>query len=196
MFEKPIEVVCWWDPALDMTKSEREEYARTRDPKLLRVLPGEEPTRYLVRLISVAHMRFCDQALTEGERNARAFTAGVERVLKPRLRNGTRPESVEGTIVSRDGLRLWDDSDLEALGCYPAEKEIGGVAYAHSYFPQGEERRFLLPPSSDPAWALVDSRHAEKLLRDARQSSSAPSSERATTFAPSGDADTAATATA
>lgn len=175
---KLLEVVCAWDRALDMTKPEREEYAKTRDIKLIRERFGMKATRYFIRMISSYHMRTIDESPTLKARAVNAFCAGVERIEHARDVNGTVHPVLQGTehveVPGGGKIRVWTVADLEALHNRWAEDEIGGVAYAHSDFPPGEEKRYPPLRSWGPVSDLVDSLHVEKIQRDAVLSNGAP----------------------
>lgn len=175
---KLFEVVSWEDPALDMTAEERVVYRETRDITKIREIPGMKAMRFFIRMIPMSLMRFIDEARSERERSYRAFMAGVERIENARLGDGSTESCARGTLTSEVAgvgrIVVWSDADLERLHLGRIEREIGGVAYAHSDFHSDAVRIYPPPPGLELAWATVERLHAEKILRDAAKSSGVP----------------------
>lgn len=197
--DRTLRVVCCFDPALDLSKEELDEYVDKRpDASTLRLLPGTKATVYHVRPLSKAMMRHCDAALDSTERALRAFIAGVEKIENLVQDDGTVTPLLQPTLpVPLPGgaqVRFWRDEELELVSHW-ALVEIGGVAYSHSSFPPGIARHYLLLRSSPLVVEAVTRRLAGRILRDAPKSSETPEPERTKTPAESGGAPTAATAT-
>lgn len=200
--DRLLRAVVHYDPALDLTEKQREEYAENRpDPSTLAVLPGMKPTVYHVRPISKKMMRqFVSTAEDVTTRATRAFLVGVSRVDNVVNEDtGELLTCVEptGIVKNADGseLRVWNDAELEILSTW-AVAEIGAVAFAYSDFPRGIARHYPLLRSSHLVWGEVARLHAAKSQRDALQSNG--KQEQAATPRPdsSGDAPTDVTATA
>jgi hypothetical protein len=169
---RPIEVVSAGDPALDMTAAERRTYAETRDPKLLRELPGKRAVRCLVRPLSVATASICDQRPSMADRVVWAFMLGClevqnadehgpadARVLKP-----------SHAFDAGDGDKrcIWSDRELGALQETFGRGflfEIGGVIYERTLRGKaaGGSEPFTVPQSLLDELAQIARRHAERL---------------------------------
>ena len=199
---KTIDVVCHWDPALDMTREQLEVYVTGRDVKLLRVLPGAKPTRYVVKQMTRAMMRRCDEA-QDVMRLMRSFAYAVVSVHDLIDDDGNVTPRLEPTgkaFINGTEHAVWSEDDLERIP-HAALAEIGGVAYAHGSFLPGIARAYPLLLSSALVSGAVERRLAEKTLRDALVSNENPTAAPAEAAlepkprAPSGDAPTAAIAT-
>lgn len=161
------------DPAIDtasMTAREMREWAETRDMSKVRLLPGSNPVVFV--LGDISHRLMVGWVMTAGseeERAMRAFRCAVERV--------ENLPSVDGPV-----LPVWEPPrqngvmDEEALDRFaPVEiSEIGGVAFARSFFGRRTQPLYRLPP-------LLASHLAGKTFRpaDANPNSVATTSDAA-----------------
>jgi len=167
---RTIEVVSAADPALDMGRAEREEYARTRDPSKIRERPGQRAIRYIIRPLSVAEASVVDQRPSVSDRVTWAFVMGVTEIHHA------------GTDGPRDGARLlptqpfdspsgrrniWSDAELEALqdafgrGLF---FEVGGIVYERTLRGKaaGGSVPYTAPQSLLDVLAWIEPRPAER----------------------------------
>lgn len=160
-----IEVICVHDPAIDtksMTVEQMMEYAKTRDQKVLRMVPGVAPT--------VFHCREVPQALwtsyimgggTEAELLERCFLAGVERVENLFGRDGV---CIPDWQPPRDSEDRMQRESLKRFA--PAEVlEVGQAIWQHSF----------LPPRIAPTYRLPHTCLAALMGREFRPADASPS---------------------
>lgn len=167
---RPIEVVCVADPALDMSRAEREEYGRTRDPANLREHPGRRAVRYVCKPLSVAEASVVDQRQSMADRLLWSFMLGVTEIIHA---GASGPQEGARIVPTRPfdgptGRRcIWSDVELEslqeALG-RAAFFEVGGVIYERTLRGKaaGVSVPYTLPQSSLDALDWIERLHAER----------------------------------
>lgn len=108
------------------------EYLRTRDPELVREVPGRKLTWFYLRPIPRSvFSRFVQTGATEDERFERAFKVAVVRVdgLSAELPSKVPTGSVESATGK---IECWKDEELELIS--PAYvDEIGALAWWRSF---------------------------------------------------------------
>ena len=132
---RPIEVVSAADPALDMGRAEREEYARTRDASKLREKPGQRAVRFMCRPLSVAEASVADQRPSAADRVLWAFMLGVSEIHHADTqgpRDGARMLPTRAFDGPSERRNIWSDLELQAIQDAFGRAvffEVGGVVY-------------------------------------------------------------------
>lgn len=168
---RPIEVVSAADPALDMARAEREEYARTRDASKLREHPGKRAVRFVLRPLSVAEASVCDQRPSMADRVLWAFMLGVYEIVNADARgpsDGARILPTRSFDAPGGGKRnIWSDLELEALQEAFGRAvffEIGGIVYERTLRGKaaGGSVPYTVPQSCLDALDWIERLHAER----------------------------------
>lgn len=170
-----------------------QDFLKSRDPKLIKIIPGKTPTWFHLRRIPTSiFQRYVATGESEGERRRRAFQCGVSRIDHLVREDGSVAPSVEPTdrIETPTGeLRIWSERELEMLAPVFIE-EIGSVVETQSFLPRGLAVYFQPPRLCLLAWVQRTSQDAAKILEAARQSNESPqpSSQPPEVDAPSDEA--------
>lgn len=204
----PFMVVRVADPAVDQGPGATNwgEYYKSRDPKLLTMLPGKQPVEFWCQPLSVAERREV-RARRDAEGNStsasreHAFRYGLTRVLRLVHRDGgvrdwMRPDDKSGKShpIPDDAMEPFGDTTIE---------EVGGIIEARSFL-DGDQRLVC------PLLGISQAALTHLMLHRAAPTSGSSSSpllkqgpaESATTpggtqpLSPAGDASGGATATA
>jgi hypothetical protein len=132
---RPLEVVSAADEALDMSRAEREEYARTRDPAKIRELPGKTAVRFVCLPLSVQVSAILDARPSMSDRVVWAFALGVSE-MRHADASGPAPERrmVPSQKLDIGGVKraMWGDDELQTIQDTFGRAtlyEIGGVIY-------------------------------------------------------------------
>lgn len=149
----PIEIVSCADPALDRRPVEQggmnvERYWETRDPALIKEIPGKHARRYVLRPLRSADM----DAIEASKVPARfAFQFALERVINYRGVEGS-PWTPSSTIErGQNALKVVGEDEIDDAceGARVVIHEIGHVAITRASvgFTMADGVRFALPPS-------------------------------------------------
>ena len=118
-----------------MSRAEREEYARTRDPSKIRELPGKTSVRYVCLPLSVQVSAILDARPSMSDRVVWAFALGVSEVRHADT-SGPAPASTMRPSQKLDigGVKraMWGDDELQVIQDTFGRAtlyEIGGVIY-------------------------------------------------------------------
>lgn len=175
-------------------------YAETRDPSLLKFVPGEKATWFTIRRLRASEFtRFVRSAPTPNEQYMRAFSIGVTRIEDVRLLESKQTVAAyepDGS-AKRDGgtVRYYTDNQIDEISPAYVE-EIGKLVYDRCFLAHAREVCFPLPPSFPLVWTERTYRNVESARRvRASQSSEQPSPTPLAT-ASNGDGATDATVTA
>lgn len=152
----------FWDPALDLAKTDLKAWLNTYDPKHLRFLDGKRPQAFLCRPLTNAQViRKCN---TFGDdlnlyREA-CFRASVYRVEDAWLRGASSQRTVQPAamaelqqhvsegVPSNDVSWLWGEQEMYDLFDPTTVLEVGESVRARTFLPPGTAPTFILPPSS------------------------------------------------
>lgn len=159
-------IVSVEDPALDRLNMDVAKYGRTRDPSLVRLLPGQTARTYVVRRLTRGENEFVN-GIAQQKRAAALIALCLLRVEEP---NGTHivPTKQIPSITGRTGTQLyWNDEpggELDALYDrmgWSEWCEIVTVIEAMAGMKLGEaygssDERFSLPLPSQAALARID----------------------------------------
>lgn len=165
------ELDCYlsYDPAIDM-EAMGDDYNKhygklggtylerfgTRDPKLIKLIPGVRATKFVIKALSMRDFRQCDALMTNEQRWERAFALGIISIemAKPLA-------TVDEVVFGRHNQMLSDDEIdyiMNRVGKH-AIYEIGAVVY----------NRSKLSPLTDPYAPLLDiSLHEQIKLLESR----------------------------
>ena len=194
----PKKVCCVFDEAIDATQSDLSKYAQTRDLAHLKFLPGTRPTMYWIdRIPRSIMLKVVGSAKDDGERNMRAFQAGVMAVDDYIAEDGTtraRYEAPNATVMHGRQVRCVTDEDLELFPVADIN-EIGEVAYWHSFLRPGKDPYYPLPLSSQSALATLFARRVGTLNQSPPSSEQPRDSSTETTQPASGVSGPSGTAT-
>jgi hypothetical protein len=158
---KPFDVVCFWDPAIDLEKTNYAEYAKTRDFKKLTFLPGKKPTVYRCRPLSNAYalgVVACqkEETLSYLEafrysvfevRNADLRDGRTDATVSPRAAADTAHMADENGAPPRTLEGLWTDHELETMFSPLVIMEIGAVVKTHAFLDPRTDPIYLPPPT-------------------------------------------------
>lgn len=145
--EKPFITVSAADPAIDlgaMTRAEMVAFSETRDFGIVKskFKPGAKPVLYTLAPISHRLMTmYVMNTDNEADRNARAFMCSVRSVENMPNEDGTTLTTWQAP--TEHGV-MRDDA-LDRFAPYEIQ-EIGGVAFARSFFGQRMQPDYRLPP--------------------------------------------------
>jgi len=136
-----LPVVSLLDAALDATKMDLAEYARTRDPALVVERPDAKATWFHLRPVDSLTFQMLVQSVSgrEAEKRTRAFQLAVSKVEHLVTVSGTKHVA----YVPTDEQRLYGHtyktlSDAQLGDFAPAYiDEVGEVAYRRGFFPGG-----------------------------------------------------------
>jgi len=121
-----------FDPAMDV-----EEYAATRDPRLVRVAPGETVTWWTLRPLPASQVASIS-AQPEGMAELLAFTAALEDVDDPVFATKLR-------WTTRGNERHVEIASLDAVVPQAVIAELGALALERGELTLGENCRFAAP---------------------------------------------------
>jgi hypothetical protein len=203
---KPLVVYSVLDAAYDAIEMERDStrYMRTRDPELVKFVPGIEPTKFYVnRIDSDAFNALVQSQPTDHMQAKESFRLSVSRIENLvsqktgqtiRVFKPSDTRRISGNLIPS----LSDDDLLHIAPCFL--QEIGGVAFTRSFLPVSNVAFYQLPPTLLAAYtarlhclavAAIDK--ARSLEQSPKSKKSAPAAREST--AKSGAKATAATAT-
>lgn len=201
---EPLDVVSVLDPALDRERMDVELYAETRDPSLIREVPGLAAVRFRIAPLTSTQFAHCDSASNVGMQIVTAFMFAVREVQNHPSRGVTLrpdrriPNGLGGEIAVLDDRTI---EQIRAAYGVAAIYEIGSVAYERALLSGnawgGAWLRYTLPLSSRDALDRIE-RHRAALSRQRPETptSAQPASSFAPTSAPTSAAPTAADALA
>lgn len=166
---RTIPVVLVTDPALSLTPSERKRYGETRDPQMIRELPGQHAVRFMCRPLSSADVGAVESMTSPLRQIVLSFVFGVVEIqdsdeLGPR--HGARVVPTQ-KIGGRDAP-VWSDEQLDAIqDTYGriAVYEIGTVVYERTL--RGKAAGGSVPYTV-PQLSLDELTRMEALLRAAQ----------------------------
>lgn len=157
-FLKPFPVVLLSDPAIDATQGEYAKYIRGRDVSHLAYFPGEQPTVFHCRLLSVAERREVGNKATEFDKYQAAFVRGLVRVERlpheGERRDWFRPDDHSGNA------KLIPDSVLDQYFDEVMIQEVGMCIYMRSFLAKSRGAFFPVPATSQLALAALALHHA------------------------------------
>lgn len=200
---EPFDVVCTLDPALDRERMDVRAYGESRDPSLIRSLPGREPYVFRVRPLG-AMIQAVEAGSNRATQLMQAFAYGVVEIRNwPSRGLSTKPTRLVPQVTGHDAL-VWDDHALfgEVLPAFGAAfiYEIGAFIYERALLGgnalSGGSMPYALPLSSLEGLARIERRSAASTPRAHETPTSAkPVSSTPPANAPSSAAPTGATAT-
>lgn len=171
----PVDIVCPFDPALDMTIEQAGLYAETRDFSLIRLKPNTHPTVFTIKRISqsiatlIHSTSRCDE-----QANDFAFMAGVARVSNLYGLDGKHyPSWVPEWIMKMDSSAHSMSKEERELFPFDEAQDIGSVILARADLRLGRPVCFVPPHSSGEGWgknARASLRAAESDLPSKKQS--------------------------
>lgn len=169
-----LKTVSVHDPAIDtvaMSPRDMREFGETRDLAHLKFHAGIKPCVYTLGDISHQLMTsFVMDTGSEAVRNMHAFMCAVDLVENLVQEDGT---TIAQWSPTRNAAGVMNGESLQRFT--PQEiQEIGGVAFARSFFGHKRRPRYALPPLS--VALLVEQTYRPA---DASPSSAAPSSSEA-----------------
>lgn len=168
-----LAIVLLDDAALDMTFAERKAYGESLDPALLKLIPGKQPTWFVLR--ALGHLEL---ATIEGQAAAgkaiMSFIFGVKeiRAAMQTVRPGLRSPSED------DATRcIWSTSEMAELTRRFGGRrifEIGNAAHQRALEGNGGGGSIFFEPlrSSLDALQATESRRAERLKATAAETQS------------------------
>lgn len=177
----PLEAVSIADSALDITGMGHDlgKYLATRDPSLVKELPGMKATRFYLEDIPGSMWWNYVMAAPENSqlRLFRAFQYGVRRIENLE-RNGRVVDSVSPDMEGNDINRTpyWSE---DVMFAFPPSYvvEIGGLAYARGFFAEQTPSSWPVPPSSLEVLAHRMQRLVVEIQSTAGQTNEKPSDE-------------------
>lgn len=140
----PLRVVATTDPALD-TDSMGDalvEYARSRDPELLKFKLGATPTWYVVRGMTASYLLDVVYPARGRTQQALAFLAAVHEIDLPDGRKLTPSKTDQGAYRQRVATEEWLDQVVRAVGV-SALLEVGTVAIRRAELPEDARGPFV-----------------------------------------------------
>lgn len=174
-------------------------YFIERDSALVKIKPGKQLTWYECADIPTSVYRRFVEAAPEGERNARAFMAGVVQVTGLVDRSGVSrgvPVGPSGHVPAVSGEhRVWTESEMDLFAPVVVE-EVGSYIRQRSALPFGCAYSYRPPPSCLTAYAGMISHLAATKVKALLQSSEGAKARPAGRRAKGGGERTSAGATA
>lgn len=167
---RDLEVVRVSDPALDMGLADRKKYGETRDPRLIRELPGQTAIRFKLRALTGLDADAIERVPSGGNQIAMAFRFACFEVVNLSMRGPSVGESVVPTLELSAGRRIFSDDEYNALHALLGRRaihEIGGIAYErlHEGKAAGGSVPFTVPQSS-----LAEAERLERQRAELRSS--------------------------
>lgn len=166
---RPIEVVSAADPALDMGRADRIAYAESRDPALIRELPGEKAIRFVCRPLTASELvAVCSRAGAEGKALF-AFAFAVTEIVHADLTGPAEGRRILPTrLVEHGRPRIWDDPEIDALQemlGFALISEIGAFAFERAWLrkKKGSGHQRALRPFTVPQSLLEELEWIERL---------------------------------
>lgn len=194
-----VRVVSVLDGAFDVAAYDDggKRYFETRDPALIKEVPGARLTWFHVRALPTSIVSGpVLEATSEHRMRYRAFQYGVDRIEHLIALDGTSWTERQGTgriATGKGTLPCWTDEEMDAI--HPAYvQEIGEVALRRAFFLPGSEQTYRLPPTSALAWAERVYRSAAALVTSTQSSAAHESADDAATRASAAAGDVTATA--
>lgn len=135
-YVSPLRVVSGYDPALDDDKMDRKAYAATRDPSLVRELPGRKARWFVLSPLSVDDRLACDATPSAEAKFTRALIFGLASV---EMTDESRVLLPTKEMPGRASL-TWGNDDLATLireFGMDVLYEIGVTIYARSGWGKG-----------------------------------------------------------
>ncbi len=151
---KPLEVIPFWDPAINIAKSSLKKYVETWDRTLLEMHPGKHPTVFVCRPIpNWMVFQHLHSEINDGMRSMKAFQASVVKVTNAKLRDGRNVADWEPSSVAESEPSVLAEK-VEVLGrdelnyFWPAEVTCVGLAVCrHTFLPPTIGGGLPLPPT-------------------------------------------------
>jgi hypothetical protein len=127
-----LRIVSAADPAIDDERTDRREYARTRDARMLHFLPGQHPALgwYVLRPLTTNDVVACDMSPSPESKFVSALVYGLARVEFPATNDTLEPTK---EIAGRPNI--WAQKDVDVLLREVGREvlyEIGVVIYQRS----------------------------------------------------------------
>lgn len=195
----PLRAVCVLDPALDRLAMDVARYAETRDPALVRELPGRRARWVILDPLSVGDFVIADGYPATSMKVRAAFRYAVREI---HAFDGSERLHPKRLVVGEDGREraVWTDEELDRIFHVLGAAflyEIGSLAYERAVSGNfwGGSVPYTLPPSSAQGLTLIARLLAAQSQASAGTPSSAASASRSTPRSgASSDVDTAAPA--
>lgn len=169
-----LKTVCAWDPAIDVAETPLAEFFKTRDPEIVKLVPGAAPPTYfhLRPLDTRTVQRWIKPAASADEQRERAFRAALIKVENLVDANEERhavwqPKRYAKALANAREREIFDllTDDEFAEFDSATVSEIGEVARLRSFFPRGISPEYVLPPTSSLTLATMTSRRVEQERR-------------------------------
>lgn len=189
---KPMEVVCSFDPAIDIDGPDAEKafrkYQSGRRPEDLRIKKGATPSTYVLRALNDQQVAALMDSGGEAAMRLAAFQSSLLLAKDVTLRDGRKELSFVPALVATLGrIKAGDHSQLvtfEEQQLFPlaVKLELGEVAIQRAFFAgTGVEDGYVLPHTSVVLMTKIQTRAAERALRLAEENSGASKSPGAVT---------------
>jgi len=175
-----LQVVSIEDSALDMELSERRAYAESRNPSVIKVIPGKTAVTFVLRPLSYGEV-VAVESQPPASKAGMCFIFGVReirhyptpgQVTKPALRAPTKDDA---------NRCIWNDDEMSTLMRKLGGRrifEIGGIVHARALEGNGEGGSICFEPlrSSLDALQAIESRRValQKSTAGETPSTSAP----------------------
>lgn len=163
-----LRIVLSNDPALDLRAMNLRAYLETRDPALVRVVPGMQPRWFEIRALDPFEVAAVKSAVSAAGMVIPAIQCGLVSVTGPGFDDGTATRPTRDKEAP-DGRRVgvWDPKDIDALFKRLGWNRLLEVALviierADAGNVDGGGVRFTLPPLSQPVLAQSDRLRAEQ----------------------------------
>lgn len=176
---KTMKVVSVWDMAIDAVAMAEVsmDYARTRDERLLVLVPGKEPTYFHIRRIPASVFPWVQDGETAFARQRRAFEMAVTRIDNLVGTDGTAVRSMapsERTRIGAAEVEHMSAADMALIA--PAYiEDVGDWCYGRSFLPPGSEALYQPPRGSATALAVRLTYEAREASRNRARSANSPS---------------------
>lgn len=167
---RDLEVVRISDPALAMDLAARKKYGETRDPRLIRELPGQTAIRFKLRALTGLDADAIERVPSGGNQIAMAFRFACFEVVNCSMRGPSPGESIVPTLDLGSGRKIFNDEEYNVLHALLGRRtihEIGGIAYERLL--EGKEAGGSVP-FTVPQSSLAEAERVER-QRAAHQSS-------------------------
>lgn len=150
-----VKVASVWDMAIDAVSMAEGglEYAKTRDPKILALVPGKEPTWFHIRRIPASVFPWVQDGETNFARQRRAFEMSVTRIDNLVTPDGTTVKSMGASERTRIGTSEVEHMSAADMALIPPAfiEDIGDWCYGRSFLPPGSGALYQPPPGSRTA---------------------------------------------
>lgn len=163
-----LRLVLSSDPALDLRAMDMRAYLETRDPAMVRLVPGTAPRWFEVRALDPFEVASVKSAVSAAGMVIPAIQCGLVSVSGPGFEDGAAVRPTRDKEAP-DGRRVgvWDPRDLDALFKRLGWNRLMEVALviierAEAGNVDGGGVRFTLPPQSQPVLARNAALRAEQ----------------------------------